>query len=158
MEGLEIREQLLKIMWLPGEKSKVWDMKTEEAIDINSMAYTTLTNFIDIDNWAQEYGVLYEQWLNDDYMEVFNLKNETFNKLLKALKKINTRKSNKFLYFLWYDKDRTFNNDDFVWDTSPISGDKLTDLGTQYHFLNRLVSFKDHIVFPKYPTLIRGNS
>ena len=55
------------------------------------------------------------------------------------------------IVFYWYDKDRTYDSENSSWTKSPISGDTLVDLDNNYHYLNRLVSLKDYLVFPKYP-------
>jgi hypothetical protein len=141
-------KQLLKIMWVPGAESLLWNMKDESQLSSQSAIYKLVEGNSEIVSWASRFDQLYEQWLEGDNDVIYDVKHEVNREILSILRTLNTSLS-ELAIFYWFDVDRT-DNDDFVWTESPFSGKPLLDLGPDYHFLNRLVSLEDYVVFPKY--------
>ena len=141
-------KQLLKIMWLPEAASMIWDMKHESEISLGAIQDETANVYAEISSWAGRYEQFYKRWLEDETDVIYDIDHEINREILSIVKGLNAT-SNKYIFFYWFDVDRT-NDDKFRWVTSPRSREVLFDLGPDFHFLNRLISVEDYMVFPKY--------
>lgn len=149
MEDLK-NKKLLKIMWLPGEESFIWEMKDETQVGLYSDIQSLVQKHINMQEWSKAYESLYKKWLNEDVMEIYNLNNNVNARMLSEIKQFNEMHKCDYLIFYWFDEDRTNSEKAFSRTVSPLSLDKLIDLGERYHYLNRLISLKDYLVLPKY--------
>lgn len=135
------------IMWLPDTAEIIWDMKNKTQMSSDFYLYHSLNQHIDLGKWTKTYTELYKDWLEADTQEIYNLQNPSIQKMLSAIQKVNTNLPQNTKLFYWFDVDRT-ENEDFIWENSPIDRTKLVDLGEGFYYLNRFVDLKNYVVFP----------
>lgn len=143
-----LSKNLIKVMWVPHESNFLWKMKDESPIDIGNPIYQQVYNDLNLEDWGKHYGVLYKTWIENDVTDLFELTNEVNTSLLLKIRKWNLKPNPEVIIFHWFDLDRSTTSENKSWTQSPLSGDELINLGEDFHYLNRLVSLKDFLVFP----------
>lgn len=152
MEDLENKE-LVKIMWIPGTKKVLWNMKNEKQYLDNKLFYVFLNSQLNLNVWVQEYTKLYRSWLENDDVSIFDLNHKINFNMIKSIKKFNMLSSAVILFY-WFDVERS-SQPEFQWEKCPKSQSQLISLGDEFHYLNRFVS-KDYLVLPDMRRNIHG--
>jgi len=142
-----------ELMWLPKTKNCIWEAKTKKALAQNQTVegvnlYALLKQEIDWAKWRKNYARLYKNWLENDQTAIFDLENPVVRQMFSAIQGINKILPPNLHFCYWYDIDRT-ENEDFVWEKSPISSSPLIDLGEDYFYQNRLWDKENHLLLPK---------
>ena len=137
---------LIKIMWLPGQQEILFRMKTEESLPLASKHHNQISALIDIDKWRYLYGQAYDNWLNKDDNRIYDINFDVNQNMIAALTKANEALHQR-IYFYWFDVDRT-DNENFKWEFCPISSKKLLKLEPDFPKVNSLVSPDYPLVFP----------
>jgi len=146
------------VMWLPAEKNSIWGAKTKTQLVQNELVegidlYVLLNQQIDLETWRKAYGVLYQNWLENDDLAIFDLQNPIIQNLLNALQIINKNLPENLHLCFWYDIDRT-ENEAFIWQKSPISEQHLIDLGTDFFHQNRLWDKDNFLLMPHITSVL----
>ena len=135
------------VMWLPDNAEIIWEMKNKTQMSSDFYLYHALNEYIDLEKWIKKYTELYKDWLEADVQEIYNLQNPSIQKMLYAIQKVNTNLPQNTKLFYWYDVDRT-ENEDFIWENSPVDSKQLVNLGENFSYLNRLIDTKNYLVLP----------
>lgn len=133
-------------MWVPETKEIIWDMQTEEAIPADKGIYKEVNSIFNLEDWSEEFRQIYSAWLEEDKDELYDIKNAFYQKTLNNIEQVNKKAKDYHLY-LWFDIDRTL-NENFIWNTCPITLTPLICLGDNYHYLNRFISKDKFLVLP----------
>ncbi len=140
--------ELLKVMWLPGEKEILFEVTTEISIPIDNEVYKILENFIDLNKWSNDYAMQYDAWLKNDDSIIYNINSCINSVMIEALKSANKIMSHTILFY-WFDVDRTF-IEGFNWQLCPISYEKLIEMKLCFPQINSLISPVYPLIFPKF--------
>ena len=147
---IDLRNQeLVKVMWLPGEDEILFDMKNGIPIPLTSKLYTYLAEHISVNKWRDLYKLKYDDWLYKDDASIYDINHKVNTMMLYALLKVNETLSGKKLLY-WFDIDRT-ENENFVWEECPLSLNRLMHLGANYPQINVLMSPDYPLIFPNSP-------
>lgn len=141
-------KELIKVMWLPGEREILFEVTTETSIPIDNEVYKILANFIDLNKWTNDYAMKYDAWLKNDNSTIYNINSFINSKMIEALESANKTLSNIILFY-WFDVDRTF-IEGFNWEFCPISNKKLIELKLSSPKINSLISPVYPLIFPKF--------
>ena len=109
-------------------------------------SYKEVNSVFNLEDWSNEFKLIYSAWLEEDKGELYNITNTFYKKTLQNLEQINKNAKDYQLY-LWFDVDRTL-DENFVWETCPLTQTQLVRLPEGYHYLNRLISKKKFLVLP----------
>lgn len=135
------------VMWLPDTSEIIWDMKNKTQMSSDFYLYHALNQYIDLEKWIKKYAELYKDWLEADAQEIYNLQNPSIEKMLSSIQKVNANLPQNTKLFYWFDVDRT-ENEDFIWENSPIDHAQLVNLGEDFYYLNHFVDLKNYLTFP----------
>lgn len=141
-------KELIKVMWLPGEREILFKIITETSIPIDNEVYKFLANFIDLDKWAYDYAMKYDAWLKHDDSTIYIINSFINSEMIEALKSANKTLLHA-IFFFWFDVDRTF-LEGFNWEFCPISNQKLIELKLGSPRINSLVSPVHPLIFPNF--------
>ena len=139
-----------KVMFVPNEDTVLWEVFAENPLQLGCKNYCILNSYIDIEDWKEKYRIKFNEWLNEDDLDIFDINHSVNLEMINALIQVNRHLSGDFIYY-WFDIDRTY-NEHYRWTNCPISGEKLIDLGTEYPFLNRLISPFFPLILPSTAT------
>ena len=132
-------------MWTSKGESIVWNMKTEEHDSNCLRVLSILNNYINTTEWATRYENLFRRWLHEDVNNIYNIHDEINMEMIQA--NIQFNKIEKFNLFYWFDIDRS-KKLIYEWLYSPLSKDRLMNVGAFFHPNNALISLTDFIVLP----------
>lgn len=138
---------IYKLMWLPDTTTLIWDVITETALPITDPIYQTLPDYLNLTQWARNYTSVYNEWLNDEANNLYDLQNSTHQQALKAIQQYNEREQCQVKLYYWFDVDRT-EQSTYQWTHSPLSQTPLTEI-PMHHYLNRWVAVADNLIFPE---------
>ncbi len=136
-------------MYLPDNKSIIWNMQNEQLAEnqLNVYFMNLLNRYQDIYKWIADYEIYYKEWLNNDENTIFELNHTLLQSILQTTQQVNKElPENQHLYY-WFDIDRAV-NENFEWKHCPITNEPLINLGADYFYTNRFVSPKVDLVFP----------
>ena len=145
------KSKLLKLMWVPETKEIVWDMQTEKAISADNDVYAEINSVFNLEDWGNEFELLYSSWLEEDNNDLYDISNSFYQTTLSNLDIIN-KNPKSFNLYLWFDVDRSL-NENFQWETCPVTNTSLVRLNENTHYLNRLISKEKYLVFPDMKVL-----
>lgn len=139
--------KIYKIMWLPGTKRVIWDIKNEKQIPLKCRPYLDIASLnFDLNKWAKEFGKLYHLWLHEDDKHVFDLNHEINRLPLELLINLNKMAENyKVLY--WFDVNRD-EYPAFKWEHCPISKTLLKAFNEDVPRKNKYCSDIYPLIFP----------
>jgi len=142
----DLKNKLLKLMWVPETKEIIWDIQTEEPVPADNGIYKEVNSVFDLENWSNEFKTIYFAWLNEDKEELYDITNEFYTKTLEHLEIVN-KNAKVYQLYLWFDVDRTL-NENFLWNNCPLTQTPLVRLSENYHYLNRFISREKFLVLP----------
>ena len=147
---IDLRNQeLIKVMWIPGEDEILFDIKNGIPIPLTSKLYVYLAEHISVNKWRDLYKAKYEDWLYKDDASIYDINHKVNTTMIYAISKVNETLSGKMLLY-WFDVDRT-TNENFVWQECPLSQNRLLRLGANYPHINVLMSPDYPLIFPNNP-------
>jgi hypothetical protein len=120
---------------------------------LENAIYAEINSVFNLENWSNEFKLLYSDWLNDDRNDLHDIANSFYQRTLKNLELLN-KNSNDYKLYLWFDVDRSI-SENFQWKSCPLTNTPLLRFKEPIHYLNRLFSKEKFLVFPD--TLIDNN-
>jgi hypothetical protein len=133
----------IKVMVTGDKDGVLWDIKTENEIDLNHTAYGYIAHEIDLSKWKKDYLDLYRRWLINDDESVYQINHSINMEMISVLAKINKMDLDFKLYY-WFDVDRD-KCPDYIWENCPLSGERLINISSH---LTSKISPISPLVFP----------
>jgi hypothetical protein len=147
----DLKNKLLKLMWVPETKEIIWDMQTEEPVPADNGIYKEVNSVFNLEKWSNEFKTIYSAWLDEDNEELYDITNAFYKKTLEHLEIVN-KNAKVYQLYLWFDVDRTL-NESFLWKNCPLTQTPLVRLPENYHYLNRFISRRKFLVLPDMQTV-----
>ncbi len=103
----------LKVMVAGSSPEIIWIMISESEIPLTDPIYEIINSEIDLIKWKTNFLFLYQDWLNKDNPQVYDINNLVNKMRIDAIVKCNNKISSDKLYY-WFDVDRSKKHD-FIW-------------------------------------------
>lgn len=142
---------LYSLLWLPDSSTCLWCMQSDQELLLTHPVAQRFGQLLDLTHWRAAYAEYYRLWLEEDDATIHQWQHPLNWQALRAALRFNEQYAALGQIFCWLDVDRSqAANVDFRWQFSPVSGERLTDLGPEFHPRYRLVCWTDALVMPHH--------
>jgi hypothetical protein len=124
----------------------LWEMSEDKVVPGFSNTLKLINSFLDVKTWIKYQAKAYHEYLESDNEHFHDLRSSMNLEMIEAIAKFNAKATSIVLYY-WYDIDRN-KYPGHIWNTCPLSGEPLKNLGHHYHWKNRLISPNHPLTFP----------
>ncbi|RTQ50690.1 hypothetical protein EJV47_08640 [Hymenobacter gummosus] len=126
-------------------------MQSDQALPPTHPVHQRFGQLLNLEHWRAAYAEYYWLRLAEDDAAMRHWQHPLYWRALLAARRFNEQYAALGQVFCWLDVDRSQDaNAGFQWESSPVSGEPLTDLGPDFHPKYRLVSWADALVMPHH--------
>ena len=134
-------------MWMPDEAKVLYDLRSNTPLPRDNALYTSLSEYIDIDQWIRDYDRKYMQWLEEKNSDIYNLDDPINSTMRNAIFRANKRLKHDRLFF-WYSVDGSLKDYPVRMNSAIHLHCEPLELPDEYCSNNKYICLTECLVFP----------